>query len=405
MQLRRIHVLLSTPMLCALAAACSSGSSSPGTPNGSLQDGGGGSDGSGNNGDDQSDDGGQTSTTDFEAVLSGAQVVPATQSKASGTARLSLQDDGVTLKYDITQNAASATAVNLHVGAPGESGGVIHPLTPVSAHMTGTITLAEGEPDELSTGMLYIDVQTTSAFPAGELRGQVVSPGSEIFVAAAEGSQEIPEITSDLQAHASFIVNANKDTARYHFATTGSPVDVRVQRAIGGLVGPVAYPLSPVGTAIDGSLTLSANDAADIEGGHWYLNVVTSAYPAGEIRGQVLQPGEKLYTCVLSGTNEVPPVPSTASGGAQFVLSPASDNLRYEVDVSGIIPTGAELGRGTSGTNGARLYSLVLGQGGALGSTPVTANDVQQLDAGNVYVNVRTASYTNGELRCQLTRR
>ncbi len=39
---------------------------------------------------------------------------------------------------------------------------------------------------------------------------------------------------------------------------------------------------------IKGSATLSPEQAADLQGGKWYVNLHTAAHPGGEIRGQVM---------------------------------------------------------------------------------------------------------------------
>ena len=42
-------------------------------------------------------------------------------------------------------------------------------------------------------------------------------------------------------------------------------------------------------TAFEGSATLTDAQAADLMAGRWYFNLHTAAYPAGEIRGQVVK--------------------------------------------------------------------------------------------------------------------
>lgn len=39
---------------------------------------------------------------------------------------------------------------------------------------------------------------------------------------------------------------------------------------------------------IQGTATLSPEQAADLQGGKWYVNLHTAAHPGGEIRGQVM---------------------------------------------------------------------------------------------------------------------
>jgi hypothetical protein len=350
-------------------------------------------------------DDGATPPTEFDAVLSGAEVVPAVMLAPSGMGKFLLQPDGVTLQYDITQTVNGATAVGLHIAAPAENAPTAYPITPVSGHMTGMITLNMNDADNLANGKIYVDVQSSSN-PAGAARGQLVPPGSTIFVTMLNGDQELPPVATNAMGHASFIMNATMDTVRYHLATSVAPSDINVHRAIGAQSGPVAFPFAPnIGQTVDGTLMLGANDANDITMGRFYVNVVTNAHPAGELRGQIMKPGEALFTTVLSGAAEVPPTPSQATGGAQFLLSPDQTQLRYEVVVSGTIPTEVDLASGAMGTNGTVLASLMLNATGAQGTLPIQPTQVSAMSNQMLYVNVKTASSPNGELRGQLAAR
>jgi hypothetical protein len=395
------------PFLVALGA-CSSSSTSPtqassvsGHDASTSSDSGGtgpsSDDGGGSSGDDSS------SATPYNAKLEGAQVTPtAVITNAAGTANLALQADNVTLTYDITQNVRGATSVNVHIGAPGENGSTTHQLTPISGHMTGSIMLSNEEQNALSVDQLYIDIQSPP-YPGGELRGQVTRPGETILVTSADSRQEVPPATSAYAAHGSFILSPDMTSLLYHVVTTAVPTDVRLQRGIASTNGPVAYPLTPIAETADGTVQLTGmNDPTDLAAGRFYLNVVTAAYQAGELRGQVLSPGQKLYTGVLAGQNEVPPVGSQASGGAQFLLSADQTVLNYEADVSGIIPTAAELDNAPAGQTGPMLYTLTLAQQGIVGQTMITSANLARLVLGNTYINVKTQSYLTGELRAQI---
>jgi hypothetical protein len=356
------------------------------------------------NGDDSgmaTGDDSATPATEFDAKLSGAEVVPAVLTSSSGTAKFFLQADGVTLKYAITLSVPNASAVAIHVGAPAENGPVTHPLTPVSASMNGSITLTMDEQNALALYQLYVDVQTP-ANSGGEVRGQLIRPGAQIFVALPTGEQQVPPVVTPYHARASFIMSPDQGTVVYHVATDASPTDVRLHRAIGAVNGPVAYPLSPVGQAIDGTLQLGANDPADLIASRFYLNIVTAAQMAGELRGQVIRPGETLFTGTLSGQSEVPPVPSQATGGTQFVLTAAQNSLRYEAVVNGVLPTGVEIDNAPVRANGPTIGQLMLAPEGALGTMPMPAKATSQFFGGAIYVNVRTLSYSTGELRAQL---
>jgi hypothetical protein len=400
--MKRHFPLALLPFVAAFGACSNSSPSSPQNPaspeGGASDDGGGGDDSASATGDD-----GGSGAIEYDASLTAGQVVRATGSTATGTAKFFLQADATTLNYDITQNVANAQAVNLHVGAAAENGPVAHQLTPVSDHMTGSITLATDEQAALTADQLYVDV-TSSAQPSGEIRGQLTLPGATIFVAVPTGAQQVPPVNTQYTAHASFVLSPDQANLTFHIVTTAMPTNVLLQSAIGSLNGQVRYPLQSLGRTMDGTVQLGTGDPPDLQAARFYVNIQTAANPAGELRGQIIMPGQQLFTGVLAGTNEVPPVGSSATGGTQFVLSADGQTLSYEAIVSGTIPTAMDLDSGPAGQNGPALYQLTLDQQGALGQTNVTSSDGAALVAGWTYVNVHTASYGTGELRAQLTK-
>jgi hypothetical protein len=54
-----------------------------------------------------------------------------------------------------------------------------------------------------------------------------------------------------------------------------------------GKNGGVAIPIAPATSPLEGSATLTPEQAADMLAGKWYVNVHTSANKGGEIRGQL----------------------------------------------------------------------------------------------------------------------
>ena len=54
-----------------------------------------------------------------------------------------------------------------------------------------------------------------------------------------------------------------------------------------GKNGDVAIPIAPATSPLEGSATLTPEQAADMLAGKWYVNVHTAANKGGEIRGQL----------------------------------------------------------------------------------------------------------------------
>ena len=115
-------------------------------------------------------------------------------------------------------------------------------------------------------------------------------------------------------------------------------------------------------------------------------------------------PGSNAIKVNLTGTDEVPPLSVPGSG---------SGTIRVEDDgtVSGSITTKdvagtmAHIHRGAKGTNGPVIVPL--DKNGDTYSVPagrkLTDEQMKDLKAGNLYVNVHTAKNKGGEVRGQLT--
>jgi hypothetical protein len=136
-------------------------------------------------------------------ALSGAEEVPARDTKARGTATFHLSADGQSMSYRLNvANIENVVQAHIHIGAAGANGPFIVFLYPFSdpagrvdgVLATGTFTaddfvnLLEGEPMEvlvaaMRTGNAYVNVHTNDGidppntgpgdFPGGEVRGQI----------------------------------------------------------------------------------------------------------------------------------------------------------------------------------------------------------------------------------------
>ena len=345
--------------------------------------------------------------TSFVASLSGAEETPAVATTATGAGTFTLSADKKTLTYHVTHNVAGATAAHIHLGDGGEAGAVVFPLTPFSADMTGTITLATADAANLEQGKFYVNVHSPT-HTGGEIRGQMLHPGDKLYVATLTGAQETPPVTSAGTGTSAVIVDAAGANIRYHVKVTGiTPTAAHIHNGLGGIAGPVVHPLTPVATTIDGTVAALATDAADLADGHFYVNVHTTLNAGGEIRGQLMVAGETLYTAIMSPANEVPPVVgSTAEGGAQFILNYAKSSIRYEAAFKNLVATAAHIHTGAVGINGNVLYPLTLdaAKKGAKGTQAVVAADVTALDASGLYANAHSTVNTGGEIRGQITK-
>ena len=106
----------------------------------------------------------------------------------------------------------------------------------------------------------------------------------------------------------------------------------------------------------------------------------------------------------LSGSQEVPPVTTAASGSSTITVG-ADKSVSGSVTTTGVNATAAHIHMAAMGQNGPVIIPLTKTADGVW-SVPAGAKltDAQYdaFKAGNLYVNVHTAAHKDGELRGQL---
>lgn len=140
-----------------------------------------------------------------------------------------------------------------------------------------------------------------------------------------------------------------------------------------------------------------------------YINIHTVNHGGGEIRGQVLTRG----TCIasLDPMQEVqnPAVVSNGRGFGWFRLNAAETNLEYAIAWAGLNAPGtvsaAHFHKNVVGQNAGVLQGLSnITNISAGGNWALSAQNVIQLEAESLYVNVHTPApnYPSGEIRGQV---
>lgn len=111
--------------------------------------------------------------------------------------------------------------------------------------------------------------------------------------------------------------------------------------------------------------------------------------------------GEKVN---LTGSNEVPPVQSAASGTGTVAVN-SDKTVKVDIKVSGMTPTAAHIHEGAAGANGPVLVPLVKkGDNEFVSAEGAKLTDAQYeaYKAGKTYVNVHSEAHKGGEIRAQL---
>jgi uncharacterized repeat protein (TIGR01451 family) len=118
---------------------------------------------------------------------------------------------------------------------------------------------------------------------------EIKSKPSLLFVANLTGAQETPPNNSTATGRASLVLSPDEKTARVSLVFSGlssGQTDAHIHGpAVPGVSAPPVFPL-PLGQISDFSITLSPSQVQDLKNGLFYVNVHSSNFPAGEIRGQ-----------------------------------------------------------------------------------------------------------------------
>ena len=106
----------------------------------------------------------------------------------------------------------------------------------------------------------------------------------------------------------------------------------------------------------------------------------------------------------LTGGAEVPPVTTSATGAGNITVLP-DHTVSGSIKTSGLVPTMAHIHQAAAGENGPVIITLTKTSDDSF-AVPADAKlskaQYTSYVAGNLYVNVHSAQYPNGEIRAQL---
>lgn len=151
-----------------------------------------------------------------------------------------------------------------------------------------------------------------------------------------------------------------------------------------------------------------------IANGDCYVNIHTTANPAGELRGQV---GPARIYAALNGLAVVPPVTTTAQGSVLLTFGKDMDTLAVNIEAINMTTiTGASIRAGAVGSNGPVLFTvssvpfinslsmlLFPGDFTAGGGINSFSDALSAILSGNAYLEIRTTGQPTGEVRGQFT--
>lgn len=111
----------------------------------------------------------------FTATMNGANERPTpNSSSATGTATLTFNTETKIFTLVVTFNGLTATNGHIHKGAVDASGGVVFPFTSFTSPINYTsVALTTDQEADLNAGLYYVNLHS-SAYPGGEIRGQLI---------------------------------------------------------------------------------------------------------------------------------------------------------------------------------------------------------------------------------------
>ncbi len=370
----------------------------------------------------------------FHVTLDTAQQTHSVNNQAFGTAVFNLSHNKAEIEFELVADSLSGaiTAAHLHFGAAGQAGPVAVDLSSFISgnRISGTLQTSAGPIgllDSMMAGNIYVNVHTM-ANPAGEIRGQVKMSPYLNFDAFLNTAQEIPAPSgSNATGVAWFSVSQTMDTLWYEVQAeglTGSITGAHIHLGSLGNTGGVAIDLSSgitQGSRIKGMITGSSINPGIVNtmlSGGTYLNLHTTANPAGEIRGQVYRLAREAYSFSLEGEQEVPSVFTTARGSGLVTIDRDQSNAHIMMvtsDLTGPL-TGAHFHVGETGVNGPVVYNLTplfsqtgvddaaFGYWTSADMPAFMTSNSAQFRHDSIYVNLHTAANPGGELRGQVLR-
>lgn len=254
-------------------------------------------------------------------------------------------------------------------------------------------------------------------FLAGFLAVWGATGSAQVFFSARlEGAQENPAVTTTARGTGAFVLNAAGTELSYSITVNGLTMTAaHFHNAPAGTNAGVVRNLSftnntavGVWRSTDATQPLTDSLLSELLRGRLYVNVHTSANPGGEIRGQVLLAIPAGFSAKLDGTQENPPVTTSARGSGAVTLN-TDGSVTFDLTVSGLTPTASHFHQAPAGTNGGVVKNITLSNNNAGGTwsagdatQALTDQLLRDLVRGRLYMNVHTSANPGGEIRGQV---
>ncbi|HYC61857.1 MAG TPA: CHRD domain-containing protein [Thermoanaerobaculia bacterium] len=291
------------------------------------------------------------------AVLSGTQEVPANANPGFGNATVTFDATHQNIHVTITVANLGSPINNFHIheAPPGANGPVVVDLinlggTFVNGTMTGTFPVSAAVAARMlqNPRNFYVNVHTV-AIPTGAVRGNLsyVNGGAITYAAELRPGNEVPPTNSS--AFGSAFVTFDPVNSTMAFETRASGIAnatmAHIHRGAAGVNGPVIINFATNEAQIAGGRASGSGPITALQSGNlqqsdltalanattaagYYVNVHSSAFPGGEIRGQLVPANE--YDIAIAGR-------VTNGRGQTFVTDVRVFNPSYTAPATALI--------------------------------------------------------------------
>lgn len=294
---------------------------------------------------------GQIMSDDYTLLLfdvSGQQQNPALRVDAKGDGYGTYNSSTKELDIKVvTSNIDDATAGHIHLGKVGEDGGVIRTLESDNQKVWKLVTntvLTEDEASQLLTAQSYVNIHSPEN-PNGEIRGQILTSDHKLFAFSVDAEQQVPTSDSLATADGYGIVNT-KDNSFELSLYAGNVSDITEIGIFTSEVGInsndpelmlLAQDLNDASLwAVPENTVLAASSIESLLNGKLYVNINTTAYANGELRGQIIDSYHELLLFELSGQQNVSVVQTSAHGRGYGLINRKTGDIVLNVLTHGL---------------------------------------------------------------------
>jgi hypothetical protein len=216
------------------------------------------------------------------------------------------------------QPVGTVGAAHIHFGAPGTNGQVVFELTPTlkSDGRSGyfdacqnRFPITDEQKEAFRAGNYYVNIHTQT-YPNGEIRAQLLPKVKYCrqYIVILSGSNQVPPVTAT-SARGTILATYNCGKLVLNGTFSGLVGDLlpvagsagHIHLGAAGVTGPIRFPLTitPIAATptdthsgallrVNNKFSLTSEDKQTLNDSGFYINIHTTAYPSGEIRGQIV---------------------------------------------------------------------------------------------------------------------